>query len=285
MGEKILSTDAASNACDCHIHIFDNRFIKHNAAVQTPKISGTVESYREVQRRLGTQRVVVVTPRIYDTDNSVTVDAISKFGEENARGVAVLRPDVTDAQLETLHEKGIRGVRFTLYNVHGAPTKIDMVHVLADRIKPLGWHIQVHLSADQVVDYKRILMTVSTPVVFDHFGRLPVNGGLSHPSRRIIEELLAKGRGWIKLSAPYMDSQIGKHGEFADIDHIAKFWLKTAPHAVLWGSDWPHTVAIDRPEPTLLLRRLDMWVDDAQMRRHVLISNPAKLYGFSDCLE
>ena len=103
---------APANAADCHIHIYDPRF----APPVAKPADSTVADYRLLQKRLGLTRVVIVTPRNYVTDNSVTLDAIAQLGIENARGVAVVRPDVTDAELKQLDAGGVRGMRFTSGN-------------------------------------------------------------------------------------------------------------------------------------------------------------------------
>src|SRR4051812_42282968 len=79
---------AQANAADCHIHIYDPRF---QPRVDKPARS-TVDDYRLLQKRIGVTRVVIVTPRNYVTDNSVTLDAIAQLGADRARGVGVVRP-------------------------------------------------------------------------------------------------------------------------------------------------------------------------------------------------
>src|SRR5688572_12527202 len=86
--------EAPPDAADCHIHIYDPRF---QPVVDKPANS-TVADYRLLQRRTGCSRVVIVQPRNYGTDNACTLDAIAQLGQDNARGVGVVRPEVTDAE-------------------------------------------------------------------------------------------------------------------------------------------------------------------------------------------
>src|SRR3954467_12300181 len=95
-GTEPPKLQAPPGAADCHIHIFDPRFSP--SAAKPAK--ATAGDYRLLQKRLGVSRVVIVTPRLYGTDNDVTLDAIAQLGAERARGVGVLRPDVTDAELK-----------------------------------------------------------------------------------------------------------------------------------------------------------------------------------------
>jgi len=83
----------------------------------------------------------------YLTDNSVTLDAISQFAP-NARGVAVVLPAVTDAELQKMHDGGIRGIR----SVNPAPSglhTIEMIEPLSKRVNALGWHIDIDLDAER----------------------------------------------------------------------------------------------------------------------------------------
>src|SRR4051812_44127728 len=187
-GTEAPKLKAPKNAADCHIHIYDPRYAP---AVARPA-SATVADYRLLQERLGGSRVVIVTPRNYGTDNAVTVDAIAELGLANARGVAVLRPDVTDAALKKLDESGIRGLRFTIGNPETAVTKVDMIEPLAKRIAQYGWHVQLNAEPEQVVESADMLRRLPCPVVFDHLGKLGV-AGLDHPSYRVIRELIDAG--------------------------------------------------------------------------------------------
>src|SRR6187402_1699286 len=113
--DPLPRSQAPADACDSHMHIYDRRFLADNASGANFPEHATVTDYIAVQNRTGTQRTVVVTPRNFGTDNSVTLDAIQQLGRNRTRGVAVLTPDVTDQQLAALHDGGIRGIRFTLY--------------------------------------------------------------------------------------------------------------------------------------------------------------------------
>ena len=202
----------------------------------------------------------------------------AQIGVDRARGIAVLRPDVDDSTLVRLNAQGIRGVRFTLYTPEHAPTSFDMIEPIAARIKDLGWHVQLHWTADQVVAHEELLDRLPVDIVFDHLGRLPVARGLDHPAAAIIERLMRDGRAWMKLSAPYLDSLVGSDGAYADVDRTAKHWIKVAPERVVWGSDWPHTSLKQPPDTALLMEKLFSWVEDQASLDRILVSNPTRLY-------
>lgn len=272
--------DTLVGACDAHIHIFDRRFREALAADDMSAVSATVADYRCMQAASGTSRTVVVTPRNYDVDNAVTLDAICRLGIDQARGIATVRPDITDAQLAALHAGGIRGIRFTLYTPEHAPTRFDMVETLAYRVHAFGWHLQLHWTADQIVQYAALVDRLPTTFVFDHFARLPLPDALAHPARRLVERWVDSGRAWLKLSAPYLESGVGEAGTYQDIDAMARHWVGFAPERLVWGSDWPHTSVRRAPAPGSMLAKLSDWAETGALRSRILVDNAAELYGF-----
>ena len=222
----------------------------------------------------------MVTPRNYGVENDVTLDAIAQLGSKSTRGVAVLRSDVSDATLSALHAGGIRGVRFSLYTPKNAAASFEMVEPLAARIAKFDWHLQLHWTADQIVEHEAMLKRLPTQIVFDHMSRLPQPLGIRHPAVKIVEYLLAQGRTWIKLSGAYLDSQVGEAGQFLDIDPVARHWIATAPQRLVWGSDWPHPTEANKPNDANMMDMLTRWTTDRSVIEQILVSNPAALYGF-----
>ena len=162
-------TTAPSGATDSHVHIYDHRFpIAPNATLRPPDAG--VEEYRRLQQRLGTSRVVIVTPSTYGTDNSCTLDAVEQFGVKLARADAVVDTSVSDAELKRFDALGVRAIRFNLLT-KGGTTTFDMLEPLSRRVNALGWHVQVHMSADQIAESEALFARLPTPIVFDHRGR------------------------------------------------------------------------------------------------------------------
>ncbi|URV28025.1 amidohydrolase family protein [Burkholderia gladioli] len=266
--------------CDSHIHIYDRAFLSRD---DVPGFvdDADVDAYRKVQVRMGTQRVVIVTPRIYGADNDVTVDAIRQIGIDNARGIAVLHPDVTDAELDALNKGGIRGIRFTLYTAKNAAVSFEMVEPLAHRVAELGWHVQLHWTAEQLVEHRAMLQRLPCTMVFDHRARLPLRLGVNHEAFSIVRDLAEAGRAWIKLSGPYLDSTAQLAGRYADITPMARAWVDAVPGRLVWGSDWPHVTETHKPDDLMLLDLLSDWAEDEATRNRILVTNPALLYGFA----
>ena len=69
------------------------------------------EQLYALRDHLGFARNVVVQATCHGADNSAMIDALVHSGGR-ARGVATVKRDVSDAELQAMHEKGVRGVRF-----------------------------------------------------------------------------------------------------------------------------------------------------------------------------
>ena len=265
---------APANATDCHMHIYDAERFPPSRPASRMQPNARVPEYRLFQQRIGTSRVVVVQPAAYVTDNAVTLDALAQFGPQ-ARGVAVLHPDVADGELKRLADGGIRGIRFTQFDPRTAATTIDMIEPLAKRVAPLGWHVQIHLRADQIVDAADLLGRLPGTVVFDHLGRL--TAGVNDPAFAVIRRMLDRGRTWMKLSGAYM---MALPPAYAAAREVARAYIAAAPERMLWGSDWPHPTESDKPDDAVLFDLLADWAPDEATRHRILVDNPAMLYGF-----
>ena len=221
---------------------------------------------------------MIVTPAAYVTDNRVTLDAIAMLGIDQARGVAVLHPDVSDDELRTLHAGGIRGIRFTLFDPNTSVTSFEMIEPLAERVHALGWHVQLHLRPEQIVAYAALIDRLPCALVFDHMARLPTaDGGLMQAAFEIIKQRLDSRNTWVKLSGAYLDA-CGPSYECSFA--AAQALVKAAPDRMVWGSDWPHPTEKQRPDDKALFSLFAQWVPDAELRHQILVDNANTLYGF-----
>jgi len=227
---------------------------------------------------LGLSRAVIVQPKCYGTDNRCTLDAIAQLNGQG-RGIAVVDANVSDAELERLHAGGIRGVRFSLWNPSDAVVTMSMLEPVAQRIAPLGWHVQVHLSAAQIIEAQTVIARLPVPAVFDHLGRLPPSEGIANPAFAFIAKQLEAGKAWVKLSGAYLNTEVGAPA-YSDASAVARAYVRLAPERLLWGSDWPHVTEASPPNGAELMGLLEAWLDGEALRRQVLVENPARLYGW-----
>src|SRR5262249_55400770 len=103
--------------------------------------------------------------------------------------------------------------------------------------------------------------------------------GTAHPAYAVVRELMDKGRTWIKLTGPDLNSDVGPPG-YSDIMPIAQTFVAAAPERMVWGTDWPHPGLEHKPDDALMLDLLADWVPDAGIRKRILVDNPEALYGF-----
>ena len=284
-GTQAPKLKAPPGACDCHHHIYDPaRFPPSRpSAQQVP--NARVEDYRLLQRRLGLSRDIVVTPTPYPapvSDNQVTLDAIRQLGP-NARGVVIVYPEITDAELKAYDAAGVRGVRYSLTSGRpGAASTASPadIEAMSKRVNALGWHVQFNTTAEQIVAAEDLLKRLASPIVFDHMGHLPQPEGIGHPGFRIIRELIDKGRTWVKLSVTYDSSKDGPPG-YADVNRVGQAYVRAAPERLVWGSNWPHPSEPAKPDDAMLFDLLAQWAPDEATRNRVLVQNPETLYGFA----
>src|SRR5262245_44590372 len=132
-------------ACDCHVHVFEpRRFPFHPGRSYTPG-RASLEELIAFEKRLGSDRVVLVQPSPYGSDNAAMLDALERFGE-NARGVAVIDPGtVSEDDLARFENAGVRSVRAN-FEAHGNRDPSAAAQALgkvARRIDKRGWSLQI----------------------------------------------------------------------------------------------------------------------------------------------
>ena len=264
-------------ACDTHVHIWGpfDRFPVAKGAPYTPP-ERTRDDLVALHARLGVDRAVIVQTTVYKSDNRAMLDGIARSGGR-WRGVALIDEHFTDADFRTLHEGGVRGVRFGFVKHLGGVPDLALVRRTAARIAPMGWHLVLHLDAGNIPEFLDFFGEFSLPVVVDHMGRVPVRDGLDQPPFRILLDLLKRPNWWVKVSGAERISETGP--PFADAIPFAQHLIAAAPDRVLWGTDWPHPNVRWEPDEADLVDLLPSFAGAAALHK-VLVDNPASLYGF-----
>jgi len=269
-------------AADCHHHVFDPRYPERQGLHPLPQAYRTtppdVAAYRLFQRRLGLTRSVIVAPSNYGNDNSLLVDALGEIGQEHARGVAIVAFDAGRAELDRLHQAGVRGVR--VYLAKGRAPSEEQLISLGRQLEPRGWHLQLVGSRDEEVfaKWEAALAEVPCRVVIDHFGYVPQPGGTESATAAVLRRLLDAGKTYVKLSGVYIQSRTG-YPSYADMDELAMTLIRQAPERLVWGSDWPHVGALaQKPDGAGLVDQLTRWTASEAVRRLILVENPDRLY-------
>ena len=274
------ATALPRGACDAHCHVFGPaaRYPYHPGRSYTPPDAPRADLAR-LHEVLGLDRAVIVQATCHGTDNRAMLDAIAA-SPDRRRGVAMVDETFTDRDFEVLDEGGVRGVRMSFARHLAGPPDFTRVRRLADRIRPLGWHLVLYLEAVDVVENAAELEALRLPVVIDHLARVEVAGGLEQASFRLLLRLLADGDFWVKISGAERLSAAGP--PYEDVVPFARAAIEAAPDRVLWGTDWPHpNIAGPMPNDGDLVDMLPRYAPDPDVLRRIVVDNPARLYGFA----
>jgi D-galactarolactone isomerase len=270
---------APRGMCDTHMHFYDRAI---PAAAGGPLLPGhfSVPMYREVQKRLGMSRVIVVQANAYQDDNRVTVAAIEELGT-GARGVAVVKADVADDEIERLTRAGICGQR--IFNLPGGAVSLAAMDAVMARVHPFGWYANIQLDGCDLPEYEAQIKRLPGKFVIDHVGKFLEPVAPEHEAFKSLLRLVDTGRCWVKLSAYYETSTTGAP-DYSDVARLAKALIRHAPDRIIWASNWPHpsAPADDKPDDADLLDLLLDWAPDEVTRRKILVDNPAGLFGFPE---
>ena len=288
-----LSFEVPRGACDCHTHIHGDpeTFPFFAGRVYTPEMA-LPDEMAALHKALRVQRVVIVTPSVYGTDNSATLYGMKARGDD-ARGVAVIDDAVTESQLDAMGEAGMRGIRLNLATSGMNDPKVarDRLRAAADRMARRNWHVQIYTTLPMISAIGDLVAASPVPVVFDHFGGAQARLGVEQPGFADLLDLVRSGRAYVKISGAYRASSLAP--DHVDVVPLARALIAANPDRVVWGTDWPHPDSATPPggKPTdvspliriddaRLLNQLAVWAPDPAVRARILVDNPARLYGF-----
>ena len=269
---------APPGATDTHFHILGpaTRYPYVQEREYTPP-NALPTACRHLFDTLGIQRAVLIQPSVYGEDNSCMMDAVRQLGVP-ARAIVVLPFSTPDSELQRLHDAGARGVRFILAHIGGLP--LSDLERFAERIKPMGWHIQFLLRPANLVELESRIAKLPTDFVIDHIGLIRASeGGVRQPAFQALLRLFRTGRCWVKLTGGYRISS--EAPPYREVIPMVEALVKERPDRILWGSDWPHVMMKAKmPNTTELFDLLLDWVPDEKVRNQILAGNPRTLFKF-----
>ncbi len=266
-------------AVDAHCHVFGPGDVFPYAPERkyTP-CDAPKEKLWQLRDYLGFERNVIVQATCHGSDNRALVDAL-RDSKGRARGVATVRQDVTDAELRDLDAAGVRGVRFNFVKRLVDTTPRETLLAIAERIKPLGWHIVIYFEAQELPELYDFFTSLPTVVVVDHMGRPDVTKPVDGPEFELFLKLLREHRNfWSKVSCPERLSKTGPDA-YEDVIPFARRVVESFPDRVLWGTDWPHpNMKSHMPDDGKLVDFIPRIARTAELQRKLLVDNPIALY-------
>jgi len=288
-----VNFDVPAGACDCHTHIHGDveKFPFFAGRVYTPE-PASPEEMAALHKALHMQRVVIVTPSVYGTDNSATRFGMKARGAD-ARGVAVIDDKTPESDLDAMQQDGFRGIRLNLATggVNDPNVGRPRFSAAVERVKARGWHVQLFTSLAMISAIKDLVVASPVPVVFDHFGGAQAEFSVDQPGFADLLELVKSGKAYVKISGAYRASKLGP--DYPDAAPLAKALIAANAERIVWGTDWPHPDSVTPPGKKVtdvtplfqiddgrLLNQLAAWAPDAATRKKILVDNPARLYAF-----
>jgi predicted TIM-barrel fold metal-dependent hydrolase len=286
-----VSFDVPAGACDCHTHIHGDpeTFPYFRGRLYTPE-TALPEEMAALHEALHMQRVVIVTPSVYGTDNAATLYGMKARGKD-ARGVAVIDEKTPESALDAMHQAGIRGIRLNLATsgVTDPSAGRKRFQAAVERVQKRKWHVQMYTSLAVISSIKDLVLASPVPAVFDHFGGAEAARGAGQPGFSDLVELVRSGKAYVKISGAYRASKLAP--DYPDAAPLAKALIAANADHVVWGTDWPHPNSSSGNPATQVtpllqiddgrvLNQLPVWAPDATIRRKILVDNPARLYGF-----
>ncbi len=269
-----------AGACDAHCHVFGpaDRFPYAPDRSYTPP-DAPFERLRQLHDWLGLSRAVIVQASCHGDDNTAMLDAIAR-SEGRYLGVAIVNGNETDEQLADLHAGGVRAVRFNFVQHLGGAPDLEVFDKTVERLEGLGWHVVLHLDAQDIVTYSDRIKRLKVPFVIDHMGRVQAAKGLDQEPFKALLELMRNPLAWVKVCGGERVS-VGKR-PFTDAIPFARTLIEAAPDRVLWGTDWPHpNISKDMPNDGELVDLMLDFCETPELRQKLLVDNPLKLFDFA----
>lgn len=275
-----------SGACDCHAHVFGPSVTFPYAADRsyTPP-DAPLAKYLAMLDTVGFDRGVLVQGSAHGRDNSAMLDALRRE-RTRLRGIAVAGADVPEKELRQWADNGVRGLRFNHFfrdgKLHyGGGVPLQDARKLAPLMKDLGWHLQLWIDIKDLPQTRPILEDIGLPVVIDHMGRTDARAGIGTPGFQSLLAWVSEGGCWVKVSGAHRLSENPPHYPEAQAFHEAL--VRANPDQLVWGGDWPFPRMEEGKVPDVgrLFELFCSWTPSADARQRILVSNPARLYGFA----
>lgn len=267
-------------AVDAHCHVFGpgDEFGFAPERKYTP-CDASKQQLWDLRDYLGFSRNVIVQATCHGADNSALVDAL-EASNGLARGVATIKEDISDVELDKLHAAGVRGVRFNFVKRLVDALPFDSLKRIADRIVTRDWHIVIYFESQDLPELYDFFTSLPTTLVVDHMGRPDVTKPVDGEGFALFLKFMAENDNvWSKVSCPERISVDGPSKQYQDVIPFARKVVESFPDRVLWGTDWPHpNMKSHIPDDGKLVNMIPFFAPTAELQQKLLIDNPMRLY-------
>lgn len=208
---------------DSHLHIIDPRFPLIENQGYLPE-QFQADDYRRVMQNYNVAGGAVVSGSFQAFDQSYLLAALEQLGP-NFVGVTQLPEGVSDEELITLNQAGVRALRFNLKR--GGSQTIETLKSFASRVyEVVGWHVELYVDARELESLSQTLMALPR-VSIDHLGL----SAAGFPALLTLVErgIFVKATGFGRVDF--------------DVSHAMQQICHINPNALVFGSDLPSTRA------------------------------------------
>jgi len=263
---------------DTHGHVFTRHMRMIERRRYTPQYDATIADYLAMLDETGMSHGVLVQISFLGTDNSYLLDALRQE-PRRLRGIVVVEPDTTLAELRDMDDAGVVGVRLNLIGVADPPLASAEWQGHLTRLADLGWQVEVQAEACRLPRILPPLLAAGVHIVVDHFGRPSEALGIDDPGFQYLLTLGSTRSVWVKLSGDYRNGAAGRGQQISN--SAAPVLLREfGAERLIWGSDWPHT-SFETPDATEAAHQaLTRWIPLEADQHTILIGSPRHLFHF-----
>lgn len=281
--------------CDSHVHVFlpdSHPYNPRRTYTPGPADLDMLEAHLD---RLQAQKVVIVQPSPYGSDNSATLEALRGLGRGRARAIAVVDPDPTENDMVIeLESAGVRGLRANFKTSGQNAGEVCTAQLNALDQMAIGTDLALEIFAPIGLLHmlRQTLAGLGRPVILDHFAGLKTGSPNLGEDLQKLEEILALPNIVLKLSGACRATNYA--GDTLSLNPIAPSLISMSRGRAIWGSDWPHTgKSSERPARPLTeiepfqviddlqsLADLEHWAGSPEILTEILWDTPGALFGF-----
>ncbi len=268
-----------AGAIDTHLHVYLSGFPALPGGPGLPEGQPGLSEYRQVMGWLGIDRFVITQGNAHQTNNLNLLAALKETRGE-ARGVAAIDGETSDAELEILKDGGVVGTR--IVGLPGGAVGLNHLEEVDARAFAAGWMIAIQFDGSDILNHADRLSNLRSKWVLDHHGKFLRGVAPDGDEVAMLKRLVDGGRCWFKFAGCYESSFEGGPN-YSDIAEVSKVMATHAPERIVWGTNFPHNTATrtaNYPNDAALLDTVLNWFPDDHARHLALVENAEKLYGF-----
>lgn len=263
-------------AVDCHAHVFTRELKLAGERRYAPDYDAAIPDYLSMLAANGMSNGVLIQPSFLGTDNGYLLQAL-KAAPERLRGIAVVDPTISGAELQELDRLGVVGLRLNLIGLPDPELASPIWQRHLAEVAALGWQIEIQAEARRLPKLMPPLLASGVNLVIDHFGKPDKDLGVDDPGFRTLLSAGSTGKVWVKLSGAYRN---GPNGQQIAVAAAPLLRDALGLDHLVWGSDWPHTQFEKAVTPVAARQALDAWLPDPKERQVVLAQAPRRLFRF-----